>query len=368
MNAAWLMLALATWLPALREPLAVPHHASLEMTMTREQAILFSKLALKGIRQEYPNKPADVLNGEQDVKIPRLVHPAFYGSYDWHSSVHGHWMLVRLLKRFPDLPNHTEIRAALSANLTEANLRVEAEYFARPNAQSFERPYGWSWLLKLAEELHGWKDPDGKTWARHVRPLADVIVARYVSYFPKQTYPIRSGVHSNTAFGLTFALDYARALENEPLRTLIEERARAYYGKDVNIPAAWEPDGADFFSPSLMEADLMRRVLPLAEFRPWLSRYLPDLAKGEPKTLLEPATVTDRSDPQLVHLDGLNLSRAWCLRSLAEALPANDPAREVLHRAAERHAEAGLRHIASGDYAGEHWLASFATYLLSESR
>jgi hypothetical protein len=333
--------------------------------MTREQASAFARLALKGIQKEYPYKTGIVLNGEGDVKGPRGLHPAFYGCFDWHSSVHGHWMLVRLLRQFPDLPEKERIRAVLAEHLTEKNLRAEADHFTRPNNQSFERPYGWSWLLKLAEELHGWDDPDGRQWSRNLRPLTDTIVARYLAYFPKQTYPIRSGVHSSTAFGLTFALDYARAVDHRPLRELLEERSRTYFARDAAIPAAWEPDGADFFSPSLMEADLMRRVLPPAEFQVWFRRFLPDLARGEPRTLLEPAQVTDRSDPQIVHLDGLHLSRAWCMRSIAAALPADDPARKVLAASAARHAEAGLRHVASGDYAGEHWLASFAVYMLS---
>lgn len=340
----------------------------IDSTMSTEQAVLFAKLALKGITKEYPNKPADVLNGESDVKSPRAIHPAFYGCYDWHSSVHGHWMLVKLLKTFPDLPMQKEIRLALAANLTEAHLKIEAEYFQRPGAKSYERPYGWSWLLKLAEELHTWNDPQGKEWGKNLQPLAEVIVAQYLAYFPKQTYPIRSGVHSSTAFGLTFAYDYACTVGNEALKKLIEERARYYYGKDVNIPASWEPDGADFFSPSLMEADLMRRVLPAPEFREWLKRYLPDLAKGEPKSLLYPATVTDRTDPQIVHLDGLNLSRAWCMNHIALALDKSDPIRQVLLEAAQRHAAAALPHISSGDYAGEHWLASFAVHLLTSEK
>ncbi|MCI0743686.1 MAG: DUF2891 family protein [Gemmataceae bacterium] len=334
--------------------------------MNQEQASLFARLALKGIHKEYPNKPADVLNSDKDVLSPRAVHPAFYGCFDWHSSVHGHWMLVRLLRLYPELPERQEIRAALAKNLTAKNLQMEADYFARPNTQSFERPYGWAWLLKLAEELHGWDDPDGKAWSKNVKPLADKIAARYVSYFPKQTYPIRSGVHSSTAFGLAFAHDYARTMNDKKLLELVEERSRTYFAKDENIPAAWEPDGADFFSPSLMEADLMRRVLPADEFSKWFERFLPKIAKGEPKRLLFPATVTDRSDPQIVHLDGLNLSRAWCMRGIARNLQKDDPARKVLEEAAARHAEAALRHVASGDYAGEHWLASFAVYLLTE--
>ena len=333
--------------------------------LKQEQASAFAKLALKGIRKEYPNKPGDVLNGYPDVKGPRATHPAFYGCFDWHSAVHSHWMLVRLLRQFPDLPEKQQVRAALNENLTAKNLLTETDYFTQPNRQSFERTYGWAWLLKLAEELQTWDDPDGKEWSRNLKPLADTIVARYLAFLPKQTYPIRTGVHPNTAFGLAFAFDYAKAVDHKPLRERIEERSRAYYGKDADAPARWEPDGADFFSPSLMEADLMRRVLPPGEFQTWLGKYLPGLAKREPKSLFELATVADRTDPQIVHLDGLNLSRAWCMRSLAAALPNQDPARKLLAESAVRHAEAALQHVASGDYVGEHWLASFAVYMLT---
>jgi hypothetical protein len=364
---SWLTLAIcgtATVL-ATAQPPANPPRAKEKLMLTREQASAFARLALKGIHKEYPNKPGDVLNSAADVKSPRALHPAFYGCFDWHSSVHGHWLLVRLLRRFPDLPERADIRAALAEHLTAKNLQTEADYFAGPNRQSFERTYGWAWLLKLAEELHGWDDADGKAWSRNLQPLADTLVARYLKFLPKQTYPIRTGVHPNTAFGLAFALDYARAVHHKALDERIVERSLAYYGKDADAPARWEPDGNDFFSPSLMEADLMRRVLPPAEFPKWLANYLPNLAKGEPKNILDPATVTDRTDPQLVHLDGLNLSRAWCMRSIAAALPADDPRRKVLTESARRHAEAGLAHVASGDYAGEHWLASFAVSLLT---
>jgi hypothetical protein len=348
---------------AYSQPVAKEHGV-----MTREQASAFAKLALKGLQKEYPNKPGDVLNSADDVKSPKALHPAFYGCFDWHSSVHGHWLLVKLLKRFPDLPEKQKMQAVLAEHLTAENLKIEADYFSQPNHKSFERTYGWAWLLKLAEELHGWGDPDAKQWSRNLQPLAETIVKLYLAFLPKQTYPIRTGVHPNTAFGLAFALDYARAAGNKPLQELIEERAKTYYEKDESIPAKWEPDGADFFSPSLMEADLMRRVLKANEFAVWLKRFYPSLAKGEPKSLMQPATVTDRTDPQLVHLDGLNLSRAWCLREIAAALPRDDAARTVLLDAAAKHAEAGLKHVASGDYAGEHWLATFAVYLLTRGK
>lgn len=334
-------------------------------SLTQEQASAFARLALKGIRREYPNKLDHVFNDANDVKSPRALHPAFYGCLDWHSAVHGHWMLVRLLKLFPELPERQEIRTVLNEHLTAKSLQAEADYFKQPNRQSFERTYGWAWLLKLAEELHGWDDADARHWSKNLQPLADIVVERYRGFLPRQTYPIRTGVHPNTAFGLAFALDHASVVNNQPLRELIEERSRAYFAKDAAYPAAWEPGGEDFFSPCLMEADLMRRVLAKEEFQAWFKRFLPGIAGGEPRALLEPATVADRSDPKIVHLDGLNLSRAWCMRSLAATLPAGDPAREVLHRSAARHAESALRHVASGDYVGEHWLASFAVYLYS---
>jgi hypothetical protein len=334
--------------------------------LTRDQASAFARLALKALKKEYPNKPEHVLAGPDDVKNPSALHPAFFGSYDWHSAVHGHWMLVRLLRMFSELPESKEIRSILGVNLTAENLRAEADYFARKESRSFERPYGWAWLLKLAEELHGWDDPDAREWSRNVRPLADAIVVRYLDFFPKQTYPIRTGVHPNTAFGLALAHDYARTVGEPRLKELVEERARAYFAADERAPAVWEPSGADFFSPSLVEADLMRRVLPTDAFRTWFRRFLPGASSAEPRALFTPATVTDRTDPQLVHLDGLNLSRAWCMRRIAAALPPGDPARMALAKSAVQHAEAGLRQVASGDYAGEHWLASFAVYLLTE--
>ena len=217
----------------------------------------------------------------------------------------------------------------------------------------------------LAEELHRWDDPEGRQWKRTSSAAYGCWSKRYLAYFPKQSYPIRSGVHSNTAFGLAFAIDYAKSTGRDDLLKLLTERSLAYYVKDEQIPAKWEPDGADFFSPSLMEADLMRRILPAAVFRVWLGKFLPELADRQPQSLLEPPHVSDRTDPQIVHLDGLSLSRAWCMRDIALALPQDDPVRKVLEESAARHAKAGLAHVASGDYAGEHWLASFAVYLCS---
>lgn len=337
-------------------------------SLTEKQASHFAALALKCVGREFPNKPEHVINNASDVSSPKVLHPAFYGCYDWHSSVHGHWMLVRLLKMFPDLPESAQARAALGANLTAENILAEVAYMKQPNRQSFERTYGWAWALKLAEELRSWDDADGKKWSANIQPLAEALTKSYLTFLPKQTYPIRTGVHPNTAFGLAFALDYAKAVGDQQFEALLDERSRTYYAKDTNYPGAWEPGGEDFFSAALMEADLMRRVMKRGEFATWFHKFLPEVAKDGPAALLEPAIVTDRSDPKLVHLDGLNLSRAWCMRNIAAALPANDPARKNLSVAADKHAAAALAHVASGDYAGEHWLASFAVFLLSNEQ
>ena len=334
-------------------------------SLTQDQASHFARLALKCVRKEYPNKLDHTMNDANEVRSPKDMHPAFYGCFDWHSTVHGHWMLVHLLKTFPNLPEERAIREALDANLTEKNITGEVAYLKQANRASFERTYGWAWLLKLAEELRGWNDEDGKRWAKNLQPLADGFVEKYLAFLPKQNYPIRTGVHPNTSFGLAFALDYARAAGDRKLESLIIERSRTYFARDVNYPAAWEPGGEDFFSPALMEADLMRRVMSKTEFANWFHRFLPGIARNQPKELLQPAIVTDRTDPKLVHLDGLNLSRAWCMRSIAAALPANDKARKVLASSATAHAQAALPFIASGNYEGEHWLASFAVYMLT---
>jgi len=334
-----------------------PHAPS---ALTAAQAAHFAQLALDCVQRELPNMIQHVINGPDDVRGPRALHPAFYGCLDWHSAVHGHWLLVRLLRTAPALPQAAAIRAALDANLTVAHLAAEAAYFAAPNRATYERPYGWAWLLQLAGELHAWDDPDARRWSAHLAPLTETIVARYLAFFPKQTYPVRSAGHFNTAFGLALALDYARVAGRGELEALIRERALTYYGADRDAPAAWEPGGDDFLSPALVEADLMRRVLGDG-FAAWLHGFLP---RGLPGSLQHPATVSDRSDGKLAHLDGLNLSRAWCLRAIAAALPATDPLRAELAAAGDIHAAAGLANVATGDYMGEHWLASFAVYLL----
>ena len=327
------------------------------------RAAQIATIAMRGIRQEYPNSPGHVLADATDRRSPRELHPTFYGCFDWHSAVHSHWLLCCLLRHMPTMPEAGAIRKALSTQLSPTNLAAEAAYFAESGNRGFERPYGWAWLLKLALEIHGWDDREAQGWRVALQPLVTLIVERYLDYLPRLTYPLRSGAHSNTAFGLTFALDYALAVGHGPLHTMIVQRSRDYFATDASCPAGWEPGGGDFLSPCLTEADLMRRVLPSSDFAIWLDRFLPQLA-DDPALLFQPALVSDRSDGQIVHLDGLNMSRAWAMWGLAAALPATDRRVTALRVAAEQHAEAGLAGVASGDYMGEHWLGSFALYMV----
>jgi hypothetical protein len=337
-----------------------------DLALTPAEASRFAELALRCVTREYPNKLDHVMNDSSEVRPPKSLHPSFYGCFDWHSSVHGHWMLARILRQFPDLPEVGRIREALGANLSAENLKLEVSYLDKPERQSFERTYGWAWLLKLAEELRKSEDPMVAGWAANLKPLADALASRYMDFLPKQNYPIRTGVHPNTAFGLAFALDYAQSCSDKKLESLIRERSMTYFAGDKDYPGAWEPGGEDFFSPALMEAYLMRRVMKPGEFAGWFHRFLPGITGGHPAALLEPAKVTDRTDPKLVHLDGLNLSRAWCMKSISAGLPPSDGSIKILKDSADLHARAGLSHVASGDYAGEHWLASFAVFLLLE--
>lgn len=346
---------------------AVAFAAAPAAALTPKEASGLAALALRCSSAEFPNKADHIASGEGDLARPRDAHPSFYGCFDWHSSVHGHWLMTRVLKTSPGLPDAAGLRAALDAHLSTAAVQGELAYLDQPGRKTFERTYGWAWLLKLSEELGTWDDPDAKRWAEGLEPLAAAFVARYKAFQPKLTYPIRVGTHPNTAFGLAFALDYARAKGDKEFEAMLVERSRSYFEADKDYPAAWEPGGEDFFSPALLEADLMRRVLPSAEFARWLTAFLPELGRGGPASLMTPATVTDRTDPKIVHLDGLNLSRAWCLRSVAAALPPADARRPVLLAAADRHMAASLPHVTSGDYAGEHWLASFALYALSQA-
>lgn len=331
---------------------------STKTILTHEEANRLAELLLKCMQNEYPNKLNQVLESNAGLGSPKTLHPAFYGCFDWHSSVHGHWMLVRLLKTYPDLEKRDEILQKLQENLSKENILAEVEYFKTPLEKSFERTYGWAWLLKLAEELHTWDNESAHELESNLQPLTDLIVERYTEFLPKLVYPIRVGEHSNTAFGLTFAWDYANTTGLHDLKLLIESRAREFYLADSNCPLNWEPSGFDFLSPCFEEMDIMRRVLSHVEFSQWLNEFLPQLAS--PEFNLEPAKVSDRTDGKLVHLDGLNFSRAWCLYGLASEYNEYSHLKEI----ANHHISASLKNIVDGDYMGEHWLASFALYAL----
>jgi hypothetical protein len=335
-----------------------------QQVLTKERASHFAKLALKCIQQEYPNKPGEVLGSDRDVKPVREYRPAFYGCFDWHSSVHGHWMLVKLLKLHPEIPEAQAIREAVGCNLTAEKIAMEVKFFLDSNNRTFERTYGWAWLLKLAEELHTWDDPQARAWESALQPLSDLICSYYITFLPKLVYPIRVGEHTNTAFGLAFALDYARTTQHKALEEMIVVRAGDFYSNDKNCPESWEPGGYDFLSPCLSEADLMARVLTNEEFLPWINDFLPGLSNGSLKIMNETARVSDRSDGKLVHLDGLNFSRAWNLKRIAGVKGINSKA---LLEAAQKHIEAALPNVVDGDYAGEHWLATFAVVALTQN-
>jgi hypothetical protein len=318
-------------------------------------------IALGHVGREYPNGLVQTLAGPEDLGLPRDLHPIFFGSLDWHSCVHSHWLLARLLRLFPDLPGASAISAHFDQAFTPAKVAGERAYLARPFSGGFERPYGWAWLLMLAAELRRRGDARGRDWSRTLEPLAEDFVARFLAYLPKADYPVRAGVHSNTAFALALAHDYALEARDETLLALIEAKALAWYGDD-RACQAWEPSGDDFLSPALMEAELMRRILAPADFAAWFAAFLPDIAEGRPATLFTPARVSDRADGKIAHLDGVNLSRAWCWRGVAGALGGGLVA-SLARETAERHLAASLPHV-SGDYMGEHWLASFALLAL----
>jgi hypothetical protein len=327
--------------------------------VTEQDADRLASIALGHVGREYPSKLDHVLLSDADVGTPRALHPIFYGSFDWHSCVHAYWMLARLRRRFPAMATAGRIDALFQASFTPENVAAELAYLSRPHSGGFERPYGWAWLLKLTAEL----SHDGGSTP--LAPLAEAFAARFTAYLPKATYPVRAGTHGNTAFALILALDYARTCGHAALAAAVQAAARRCYAADADCQA-WEPSGEDFLSPALTEAHCMLSILPPADFSNWLSAFLPRLAAGEPATLFRPATVSDRSDGRIVHLDGLNLSRAWSWRRIAEALPDADPRRAVALAAAADHLAAGLPHVA-GDYMGEHWLATYAVLALESA-
>ncbi len=327
-------------------------------------AARFADIALSNVECEYPNKPDHVVGNVGDVRSQRAQHPVFYGSFDWHSCVHMHWLLARLWRLFPVLPQRDAIAHLFDRHFTPDAIAGEIAYLARPEEQSFERTYGWAWLLKLTEELTD-LEGDGGRWSEAMAPLADAFVARYMDYLPRAQYPWRYGLHANSAFGLAFALDYARAVGERPLEGLCVDKARVWFANDRDAPAAWEPSGADFLSPTLIEAELMRRIEDPAAFGKWLAALLPGFVRREPATLFTPVAVSDRSDGHIVHLDGLNLSRAWCFRGIAATLPNHDARAPIAVAAARAHFAAGQAGLESGEYAGAHWLATFATLALT---
>ena len=333
------------------------------MTQSLDAALAsrFVATALGHVTREYPNHIMHVLTGPQDARTPRDMHPIFFGSFDWHSCVHGWWTLFTLYRLHPHMAEAPSIRALADALFTPDNVAGEVAYLIRPETRGFERPYGWAWLLMLAAELERHDTDEGRHWAETLRPLAQVFVERFKAFLPLADYPVRTGTHYNTAFALRLTLDYADAHDAD-LAALCRTAALRWHAEDRDCQA-WEPSQDEFLSPALMEAALMRRVLSSEAFRAWFDAFLPALADGRPATLLTPARVSDRTDGKIAHLDGLNLSRGWCWREVVTGLPADDPRRTIGEKAAAIHLDAALPHV-TGDYMGEHWLASFALLAL----
>jgi hypothetical protein len=325
----------------------------------------FARLALACVHKEYPNKISHSLNSDADVAPPRKLTPAFYGCYDWHSSVHGHWLLVRLIRTFPSAGFVQPAREALGQSLTAANIHQEAVYLKAEGRSTFERPYGLAWLLQLSAELREWNDPQAKELAANLHPLEEAALQRLKEWLPKPSYPVRIGEHAQTAFALGLMSDYAHTVGDADFSRLTEAKARQFYLNDKNCPLSYEPSGEDFLSPCLAEADMMRRVLPGAEFAGWLKTFLPQIPASRANKWLQPVVSPDPSDPKLAHLDGLNLSRAWMLEGIAAALPKGDKRLPAVREAAAQHARTGLAAVTGEHYEGGHWLGSFAVYLVT---
>ena len=326
----------------------------------------FANLALACVHKEYPNKISHSLLSDADVAPPRKLTPAFYGCFDWHSSVHGHWLLVRLTRTFPDAPFAKAARDALRQSLTGENIAAEAAYLKAEGRASFERPYGLAWLLQLAAELREWDDPQAREMSANLRPAEQAALARLTDWLPKLSHPVRIGEHAQTAFAMGLMLDYARAAGDSRFADLVASKAKQFYLTDKNCPMDYEPSGEDFLSPCLGEADLMRRVLSADEFGRWLGSFLPSISRAKGSTWLQPVISPDPSDPKLAHLDGLNLSRAWMLEGIAAGLPKGDKRMPAIIGAAEAHRQAGLAAVTGAHYEGGHWLGSFAVYLVTQ--
>ncbi len=328
-------------------------------------AARFARLALDCVHREYPNKIAHTMASDADARPPRELTPAFYGCYDWHSSVHGHWLLARLARRHPDASFAAAARAALDRSLTAENVAGEVRYLAGEGRASFERPYGLAWLLQLAAELRAWDDPDARRWGAALAPLEREVAGRLSTWLPDLRYPIRAGEHAQTAFAFGLVWDWAELTGDAAMRDLLDAKAREFYLPDRACPLAYEPSGEDFLSPCLAEADFVRRVLRAREFARWLTRFLPGIPRARSGRWLAPGVVTDRADPKLAHIDGLNLSRAWMLEGIAAGLPASDARVPALRAAATRHREAALPAVTGEHYEGGHWLGTFAVYLVT---
>lgn len=339
----------------------VENQKSIQLTL--EQANILAQLPLDCINVEYPNKLNQTLANASEMGEPKELHPAFYGCFDWHSSVHGHWALVSLLKQFPELKKEEEIREKLRASLSAENIKAEVRYFQNEQEGSYERTYGWAWLLKLAEELHTWDDPLARELEQNLQPLTDTITGKFKEFLPKLVYPIRVGEHTNTAFALALAYDYAEATDKEDFQKIIEKRAKDFYLNDDNCPLVWEPSGFDFLSPCFSEIDIMRRVLPENAFRLWMEDFMPQLKSKD--FTLEVGEVSDRTDGKLVHLDGLNFSRAWVLHGLANQYPERYG---HLKSVANEHISHSFPNLIGDSYEGGHWLGSFALYALQETQ
>jgi hypothetical protein len=331
----------------------------------RNAAERFASLALACVHKEYPNKLSHSLNSDADVAPPRKLTPAFFGCYDWHSSVHGHWLLVRLIRTFPDASFAPSAREALRQTLTAQNIAQEAAYLRAEGRASFERPYGLAWLLQLAAELREWDDPQARDMSANLRPLEEAALERLNGWLPKLSHPVRIGEHDQTAFALGLMLDHARGTGDTKFADLLASKARQFYLDDKNCPLGYEPSGEDFLSPCLGEADVMRRVLPSPEFAGWLRTFLPQISRANNGSWLQPVVSPDPSDPKLAHLDGLNLSRAWMLEGIAAGLPKSDMRLPMIVAAAEEHRRVGLAAVTGKHYEGGHWLGSFAVYLVT---
>jgi hypothetical protein len=340
-------------------------HADTPTDLDAAAAGRLARLALDCVHREYPNKIAHVLSADDDALPPRKLTPAFYGCFDWHSAVHGHWMLARLARRYPNAPFAAAARDALERSLTAENLEGELDYIEGEGRDSFERPYGLAWLLQLAAELREWSDPQARRWSARIAPLERAVVLRVTEWLPKLSHPIRVGEHDQTAFAFALMLDWARQAGDGATAELLEKRVRELYFEDRNCPLNYEPSGHDFLSPCLAEADLLRRVLEPPAFAAWLGGFLPGIPLDGGADWLVPAVVSDPTDGKLVHLDGLNLSRAWMLLGIALGLPESDPRRAALTAAAATHAASGLASITAENYEGGHWLGSFAVYLVT---